>query len=48
MQLALIAAASANGVIGSDGKIPWYIPEDLAYFKQLTAGHTVIMGRKTF
>ncbi len=48
MHLSLIAAVSANGVIGSEGKIPWYIPEDLAYFKQLTSGHTVIMGRKTF
>lgn len=48
MTLSLIAAVSNNGVIGSEGKIPWYIPEDLAHFKQLTSGHTVIMGRKTF
>ena len=48
MTLALIAAVSANGVIGSDGKVPWYLPEDLEHFKRTTTGHTVIMGRKTF
>jgi dihydrofolate reductase len=45
--VALIAAVSDNGVIGKDGKIPWHISEDLRRFKQLTKGHTVIMGRKT-
>lgn len=48
MTLSLIAAVSANGVIGSDGHVPWYLPEDLEHFRRTTTGHTVIMGRKTF
>ncbi len=44
----MIAAIARNRVIGKNGKLPWHIPEDLARFKQLTTGHTVIMGRKTF
>jgi dihydrofolate reductase len=48
MKLIIIAAIARNRVIGKDGKLPWHIPEDLARFKQLTTGHTVIMGRKTF
>ena len=46
--LHLIAAVSLNDVIGKDGKIPWYLPEDLHHFRELTLGHTVIMGRRTF
>lgn len=46
--IALIAAVAENRVIGSQGAIPWHIGEDLALFKRLTTGHTVIMGRKTF
>lgn len=46
--IALIAAVAENGVIGNRGAIPWHIGEDLALFKKLTTGHTVIMGRKTF
>jgi dihydrofolate reductase len=37
-----------NGVIGRDNRLPWHLPADLAYFRQLTTGHTVVMGRKTF
>jgi len=48
VKLILIAAIARNRVIGKNGKLPWHIPEDLARFKQLTTGHTVIMGRKTF
>lgn len=48
MKLIIIAALAHNRVIGKKGKIPWHIPEDLARFKQLTTGHIVIMGRKTF
>lgn len=48
MRLNLILAASANGVIGAAGRIPWHIPEDLARFKTLTTGCPVIMGRKTW
>jgi dihydrofolate reductase len=44
----LIYARAANGVIGKDGTMPWHLPEDLAHFKQLTHGHPVIMGRKTW
>ncbi len=46
--MTLIAAVSKNGVIGKEGKLPWSIPEELAHFKQMTVGKTVIMGRKTF
>lgn len=48
MEIVIIAAVAENGVIGRAGKLPWHIPEDLKRFKQLTEGHTVIMGRKTF
>ena len=39
---------SKNRVIGCDGQLPWHLPEDLQRFKQLTMGHTLLMGRKTF
>ena len=44
----LAAIAEKNRVIGKDGKLPWYISEDLKRFKRLTTGHAVLMGRKTF
>jgi dihydrofolate reductase len=44
----LIWAQSTSGVIGRDGGIPWRLPEDLARFKELTMGHTVVMGRRTW
>jgi dihydrofolate reductase len=43
-----IAAMSLNRVVGRDNKIPWHLPEDFRWFKQLTTGHFVLMGRKTF
>ena len=43
-----IAAMSLNRVIGRDGQIPWHLPEDFKWFKQLTTGHFVLMGRKTY
>ena len=43
-----IAAMSLNRVIGADGKIPWHLPEDFKWFKKLTTGGIVLMGRKTF
>jgi dihydrofolate reductase len=46
--LALIAAVARNGVIGVDGRLPWRLPEDLRRFRALTAGHAVIMGRRTW
>lgn len=44
----IIVARSRNGVIGKDGKLPWYLPEDLKFFKEKTIGFPVIMGRKTW
>jgi dihydrofolate reductase len=46
--VSLIAAVGANGVIGSGGTIPWRLPADLRRFRQLTMGHPIIMGRKTY
>jgi len=46
--LTLIAAAAENGTIGNNGDLPWHLPDDLAHFKRLTLGHTIIMGRKTW
>jgi dihydrofolate reductase len=43
-----IAALAENRVIGSGGKIPWRLPEDLQFFKAQTSGHTIVMGRKTW
>ncbi len=48
MLISLIVAAAQNGVIGQQGKLPWYLPEDLRYFKSKTMGHCVVMGRKTY
>ncbi len=39
---------SLNRVIGADGKIPWHLPEDLKWFKKMTVGNVIVMGRKTF
>ena len=47
-QLHLIVAHARNGVIGKEGKLPWYLPEDLKHFKRTTLGKPVIMGRKTW
>lgn len=44
----IVVATDCNGVIGVDGKIPWNCPEDLKLFKELTEGHVVVMGRKTY
>ena len=46
--VALIAALDENRVIGRGPDIPWHIPEDMRYFKRMTLGKPVIMGRKTF
>src|SRR5213079_2628236 len=48
MTVGLIWAQSTSGVIGRDGGIPWRLPEDQARFKELTMGHTVVMGRLTW
>ncbi len=46
--IALIAGVAKNLCIGKDNKLPWHIPEDLAYFKEKTLGNIVIMGQNTF
>jgi dihydrofolate reductase len=48
MRLSLIVAVAKNGVIGRQGGLPWRLSSDLRRFKQLTMGHHLIMGRKTF
>ncbi|QRR01905.1 dihydrofolate reductase [Dyadobacter sandarakinus] len=48
MLISLIVAVSDNGVIGKDNQLLWRLPDDLKRFKQLTLGHPMIMGRKTF
>lgn len=48
MRIAMIWAMSENRVIGRNNKLPWHLPNDLKYFKQLTTGKPVIMGRKTY
>jgi dihydrofolate reductase len=48
MQINMIFARAANGVIGRDNTIPWRLPEDMARLKRLTTGWPVIMGRKTW
>jgi dihydrofolate reductase len=44
----LIAATSKNNALGKDNKIIWHLPDDFKRFKELTSGHHIIMGRKTF
>lgn len=48
MRITLIAAIARNGVIGRDGGLPWHLPADLKRFKEVTRGHQVVMGRRTF
>ena len=48
MQINMIFARAANGVIGNKNTLPWHLPEDMAHFKRLTSGCPVIMGRKTW
>jgi dihydrofolate reductase len=48
MSLSVIVALAKNRVIGLNNTLPWHLPEDLKRFKQLTMGHHIIMGRKTY
>jgi len=48
LPLAIVVAVGRGGVIGKAGKIPWHFSEDMRHFKELTTGHAVVMGRKTF
>jgi dihydrofolate reductase len=44
----LVAAVARGGVIGRDGTVPWRLPEDMAFFREVTLGHPVVMGRRTW
>ena len=46
--LSIIVAKAKNNIIGKDNKLLWHLPDDLKRFKELTTGHNIIMGRKTF
>ncbi len=48
MIISAIVAAARNLAIGHENQIPWHLPADMKYFKKVTAGHHVIMGRKSF
>ena len=48
LRVALMAAKASNNVIGRINKLPWYLPNDLKYFKQVTWGKSIIMGRNTW
>ncbi|ABY22698.1 dihydrofolate reductase [Renibacterium salmoninarum ATCC 33209] len=48
MTIGVIWAQTPSGVIGSDGNMPWRVPEDMTYFREMTSGYPVIMGRRTW
>jgi len=48
LRVALVVAMADNGVIGRGGGLPWHLPDDLKYFKVVTLGKPVLMGRRTF
>ena len=48
MKISCIVATAKNNVIGKDNQIPWHLPADLKYFKKVTTGHHIIMGRNCF
>lgn len=48
MIISTIVAVAKNNVIGKDNDIPWYLPADLKYFKKITTGHHIVMGRKCY
>ena len=48
MKVSIIVAQALNRTIGVDGRLPWSLPSDLAFFKQMTTGFPIIMGRLTF
>ena len=47
-KISIIAAVSDNYAIGRSNNLPWYLPADLKHFKQLTTGHAIVMGKRTF
>ena len=48
MRLSIVVAMDDNRLIGKDNRLPWYLPADLAYFKKITTGNSILMGRKTY
>jgi len=48
VRVSLIVAVAANGIIGRDGGLPWRLSNDLRYFKKVTMGKPIVMGRKTY
>ena len=48
VRIAAIVAMSENRVIGINNQLPWHLPADLRHFKELTTGHAILMGRKTY
>ena len=48
LRVAVIVATARNGVIGRNNALPWHLPQDLRYFKRVTMGKPIVMGRKTF
>jgi len=48
IRIAIVVARAENGTIGDNNALPWHLPKDLQHFKQVTMGHPVLMGRKTF
>ncbi len=48
MKISIVAALDEHGVIGRAGGLPWRLPDDQQFFKRLTTGHCIAMGRKTF
>lgn len=47
-KLSIVVAISENNAIGKDNQLLWHLPADLKHFKEITSGHTIIMGRKTY
>jgi len=48
MKISIIAAIGKNNELGKNNQLLWYLPNDLKHFKEITTGHPIIMGRKTF
>lgn len=48
MQVSIIVAVARNGIIGKNNQLPWRLPADLLYFKRITTGHHIILGRRNY
>ena len=48
MRRTLVVAVARNGVIGRNNRLPWRLPDEIAYFKRVTMGHPIVMGRRTW